>query len=55
MTTTAAVLHPSSVTALVKGAEAHERAAAVLTPRQPSAAERHADMARTLRAKVSTG
>lgn len=55
MTTTVAVRHPASVTAILKGAEAHERAAAILTLRQPSVAKQHADAARALRARVSTG
>ena len=53
--TTTPVLHPASVAALVKAAEAHECAAAALISRQPAAAERHTDAARALRAKVGIG
>ena len=53
--TTSPVLHSASAAAHLKAAEAHERAAAVLIPRQPAAAKRHTDAALALRAKVSAG
>ena len=52
MTTTARAPHPASVAAHLKAAEAHEQAAAVLVPRQPAAAERHAQLALLLRARA---
>ena len=53
--TTAPLLHPTSVAAHLKAAEAHEQAAAVLVPRQPAAAERHAQIALLLRARARAG
>lgn len=53
MTLTAPVLHPSSVAAMLRSAEAHERAGAVLHERNPAASQLHADMAVGLRAKAS--
>lgn len=53
MTPTARAPHPSSVAAILRSAEAHALAAAVLRARNPAAAEVHADLASALRAKAS--
>ena len=52
MTTTAPALHPNSVAALLRTAEAHESAAAVLRRRNPAAAEVHASLATRVRTKL---